>query len=76
MSKPDLCLDLNNELGDRLVVEILKSCKEACEKDIYSIAKHASEQGLRPHLQEDLQDNAKVISAIDTLLKFFGANNG
>jgi len=75
MNKPELCLDLDNELGDRLVVEILKSCRKACEEDIYLTAKHASEQGLGPHLQQDLQDCAKYISAIDTVLEFFGANN-
>jgi hypothetical protein len=38
-------------------------------------AKHAAEQGLGPHLQQDLQDHAKHISAIDTLLEFFGASD-
>ena len=68
-------IELHNEFGDALVVELLRLGREGIEKDIERIAELASKYGLKPHHQEDLREHFNLIDCFERVIKYYGGNN-
>jgi argininosuccinate synthase len=68
-------IELHNEFGDALVVELLRLGREGIEKDIERISELASKYGLKPHHQEDLRDHFHLIDCFERLIKYYGGAN-
>lgn len=65
-------IELHNEFGDQLAVELLRLGRESIDKDIERISELASKYGLKPHHQEDLRDHFHLIDCFERVIKYYG----